>query len=134
MRGNYRTHCSIQRGKSLWKNISWIQFKDEWEKRWCTRQNIKILVKNLHFYVLIQFVEITEIHSPQSEIYRNMLSYFFDKKFVKATFLLKKILKSWFDEFILGDSKFFIFPHCVQEGMKRKGLENPIQMFDIYFL
>ena len=21
------------------------------------------------------------------------------------------LLKSWFDEFILGDSKFFIFPH-----------------------
>ena len=48
----------------------------------------------------------------QCGICRNSLSHFFDKNFVKVTFLLKNILKSWFDEIFLGDSKFFIFPHC----------------------
>ena len=49
---------------------------------------------------------------PQFGDYGNVLSHFFDKNFVKLTFLLKKILKSRFDEFFLDDSKFFIFPHC----------------------
>ena len=43
----------------------------------------------------------------------NLLSsHIFGKNFVKITFLLKKLLESWFDEFFLSDSKIFIFPHC----------------------
>ena len=40
----------------------------------------------------------------------NLLSHFFFKNFVKATFLLKKSLKSWFDEmffFVRVNSTFF---------------------------
>ena len=41
---------------------------------------------------------------------RNLLSYiymyFFDKNFVKTTFLLKKLLNSWFDEKTFGESEF----------------------------
>ena len=43
--------------------------------------------------------------------YGNLLSHFLAKNFVKITFLLKKILKSWFDEFF--DGWQFIFPHFV---------------------
>ena len=43
---------------------------------------------------------------------RNSLSHFFGKNFVKATFLLKKLVKRWFDEIFFGESKFFILPHC----------------------
>ena len=46
-------------------------------------------------------------------IYRNLPScFFFGKKFVKATVLLKKLLNSWFDEKIFSESIFFILPHC----------------------
>ena len=43
---------------------------------------------------------------PQFGDYGNVLSHFFDKNFVKLTFLLKKILKSRFDEKMFG-SEFF---------------------------
>ena len=46
-------------------------------------------------------VEITEILSHT----------FFSKNFVKATFLPKKLLNSWFDEIFFGESKFLTFPH-----------------------
>ena len=36
--------------------------------------------------------------ASQCGTYRNLPSYFFDKKFVKATFLWKKLLKSWLHE------------------------------------
>ena len=54
-----------------------------------------------------------EIYDTQCGNYRNLLSHFFGKNFVKPTFLLKKLLKSWFDEIFFGESKFFILPHCV---------------------
>ena len=38
---------------------------------------------------------------PQCGNYRNSLSHFFRKNFVKAMDLLKKLLKSWFDELFL---------------------------------
>ena len=52
----------------------------------------------------------------QCENYGNLPSHLFDKNFVKVTLLLKKILKTWFDEnfsWMASDSKFLIFPHCV---------------------
>ena len=36
---------------------------------------------------------------PQRENYGNLLSLYFGLKFVKPTYLLKKIINSWFDEF-----------------------------------
>ena len=44
--------------------------------------------------------------------YGNSLSYFFDKSFVKVTFVQKKMLKSLFDEFLFGWHRLFIFTHC----------------------
>ena len=41
--------------------------------------------------------------------YGNLLSHFFDKNFVKATFLLKKILKSWLDDFFGVTVNFLLF-------------------------
>ena len=118
MRENYRTYFVIQRGKITMEKY----FVDSIQRR--VRKTImhkteylsKIFrVKNFHVYVLVQIVEITEIHFPQSEIYGTfcMLSYFFDKNFVEATFLLKKLLKSWFDEFLLTNSKFLFFTTSV---------------------
>ena len=46
--------------------------------------------------------EIMSECSAQCGNYGNLLSHFFDKNFVKVTFLLKKILKSWFDEIFYG--------------------------------
>ena len=42
----------------------------------------------------------------------NCLSLNFGRNFVKVAVLLNKLLNSWFDETFLGESKFFIFPHC----------------------
>ena len=39
------------------------------------------------------------LSSPQCGNHGNFLSYFFHKNFGKATFLLNKLLKSWFHEF-----------------------------------
>ena len=44
--------------------------------------------------------------------YGNLLSQLFGKNFVKTTFSLLKLLKSWFDEIFFLNSKSFIFPHC----------------------
>ena len=44
--------------------------------------------------------------------YRNLLSHFFDKNFVKLTILLKKLLKSWFHEIFFNKSEFLVFSHC----------------------
>ena len=41
--------------------------------------------------------------------YGNLLSLFFGKNFVKVTFLLKKLLKSWFDEIFLVTVNFCYF-------------------------
>ena len=69
-----------------------------------------------HMFELVSRIFSTHIRialCAQCGNYGNLLSRFFDKNFVKVTFLLKKILKSWFDEiFFWGDSKFFFFPHC----------------------
>ena len=48
-------------------------------------------------------------------IHHTVLSHFFDKNFVKVTFLLKKILKSRFDEIFFGwQTVNFSFFHSVQ--------------------
>ena len=44
-----------------------------------------------------------------------IVSYIFGKNFVKVTFILKKSLKSYFDENFFGETKFFTFPHCAGE-------------------
>ena len=59
-----------------------------------------------------------ETHTAKCGNCGNLLGHFFEKNFVKVTFLLKKILQSWFDEIFLGDSKFFIFPHCTVHWQK----------------
>ena len=43
---------------------------------------------------------------------RNSLWHFFRKHFVKAKVWLKKLLNSWFDDFIC-EREFLVFPHCV---------------------
>ena len=58
--------------------------------------------------------------------YRNLLSRFFDKNFVKATHLLNKILNSWFDGKNSGESIFSFFHsvfrklHSVQKYYKTR--------------
>ena len=56
--------------------------------------------------------------------YRKLLSHFFDKKIVKATFLRKKLLKSWFHEISFAVRVNFSVFHtvCYQTLM----LENPL--------
>ena len=50
----------------------------------------------------------------QCGIYGNSLSHIFDKNFVKAKFLLKKLLKSCFHEKI-SEREFLVFPNCVSD-------------------
>ena len=45
--------------------------------------------------------------------YRNLVSYSFGKNFVKATFLLNKLLKSCFDEIFFSVRPIFLFFHNV---------------------
>ena len=47
----------------------------------------------------------------------NLVSHIFGKNFVKVTFLLKKLLKS-FNEIFFGETKFFVFPHCGTHTME----------------
>ena len=44
------------------------------------------------------FHTVSEFQCAQCGNYGNSLSHYFGKNFVKVTYLLKKILKSWFDE------------------------------------
>ena len=46
-----------------------------------------------------------------AEIYIHTVT-FYDKNFVKITFLPKKLLKSCFDEISIGEGKFSNVPHC----------------------
>ena len=54
----------------------------------------------------VNFTEITEI---MYKIFAKILSHIFDKNFVKSTFLLKKLLKSWFHEIFLVRENFSFF-------------------------
>ena len=49
---------------------------------------------------------------PQCVEITGILWRIFGKNFVKLTVLLNKLLKSWFDEMLLGDREFLVFPHC----------------------
>ena len=51
--------------------------------------------------------------------YWNSRPHAFDKNFVKVTFLLNKILKSWFDEFFLVTVNFSFF-HTVEMYISRR--------------
>ena len=44
------------------------------------------------------------------------------KNLVKAMELLKKLLKSWFDEIFFSEKKFLVFPHCVPQQMARNSV------------
>ena len=65
-------------------------------------------------------------------------THFNYKNFVKVTFLLKKILKSWFDE-IFNGSQYFLFFHTVTAQCgKMKNLVSPKnissnQLFSIFY-
>ena len=54
----------------------------------------------------------TDTIFPQCGNYRNSLSHFFRKNFVKAMILFKKLLNSWFDEKNFSEREFLVFPHC----------------------
>ena len=59
--------------------------------------------------------------ASQCGTYRNLPSYFFDKNFVKATFLSIKLQNSWFHEirnFI--ESQFLIISHCGPSTFRSK--------------
>ena len=44
-----------------------------------------------------------------------ILSHIFGKNFVKVTFSLKNLLKSWFDEFFFSEREFHVFPHVCRK-------------------
>ena len=50
--------------------------------------------------------------------YGNSLSPFFDKNFVKATFLLKKLLNNWFHEFLLRNRVFVVVSTLCVSNLK----------------
>ena len=54
-------------------------------------------------------VEITKLFYPQCGNYGILVSHFFGKNFVKATVLLNKSLKSWFDEIFFQWDQIFHF-------------------------
>ena len=62
--------------------------------------------------------EMAEVWAAQCGICCNLVSHIFNKNFVKVTFFLKKLLKSWFDEIFFGGTKFFTFPHCVPHSVE----------------
>ena len=81
--------------------------------------SIKIVEISFHYFFAKNYVKSAYSLINCSALYSacgnhgNILSHFFDKIFVKATFLLKKFLKSRFHEIILGKSMFLSFTHDV---------------------
>ena len=71
----------------------------------------------MHFKIFTKFLQKkkqrkkmnNQICCTQCGDYGNFLSHFFGKTFVKATFLLKKLLNRWFDEFFLVRVNFSSF-------------------------
>ena len=64
------------------------------------------------------------VNIAQCGNYGNLLSRNFGKNFVKVTVLLNELLKSWFDEIFFDESKFFIFPNCVEKTVNAMWLQN----------
>ena len=67
--------------------------------------------------------------------YENSLSHFFDKTFVKATFLLKKLLKSWFHDlfFVRVNILFFHTVYCLVAKLFLR-YRRPLGYFDVCYL
>ena len=88
--------------KWLWKNVLHLNLNSDVKKQGLPENEKKISSNQLT--LKIQSVEMTEI-----------LFHTFDKNFVKATFLLNKLLKSWFHEIffpwerVQWISLFFLF-------------------------
>ena len=62
--------------------------------------------------------------------YGNSLSHFFDKNFVKVTFLLKKMLKSWFDEIFYAEAAEAIY-HLTHQNNHFYRLKNDQSWFNV---
>ena len=54
------------------------------------------------------------MHDPECENCCNLVSHIFDKNFVKITFLLNKLLNTWFDEIFFSVKVNFSFFHTVR--------------------
>ena len=94
--GFHETFCGVE----LWILLSWFHEKF-----------LKLFYSTcLEFDFTKKIVKSS--YRTQCGNYENVLSSFFGKKLVKATHLLNKSLKSWFDGKTFGESKFFIFPQC----------------------
>ena len=91
-----------------WKNFNLTNFLVKSNIKNCASEWIPNNLKECEILCFHEFLSYGEHSVVISEVY----CHTFLTNFVKVTFILKKILKSWFDEKCLGDSKFFIFPHC----------------------
>ena len=69
--------------------------------------NVLDRVARRYIDIFTEEIEVGKI--TQCENCGNLLSHFFDKNFVKVTFLPKKIPKSWFDEIFHGWQQIFHF-------------------------
>ena len=81
--------------------------------------------------VLIPVIGNYQLAFGHSGNYENLLSHFFGKNFVKATFLLKKSLNSWFDEIFFRwerISRFSTLCSVAQCG-KMRNLVSPKKYF-----
>ena len=58
-----------------------------------------------------QTLKVSSILHAQCGNYRNLLSYFFDKNFVKGKVLLEKLLKSRFRKIFFDESEIHDFSH-----------------------
>ena len=59
----------------------------------------------------------------------------FDKNFVKATFLLNKLVKNWFHEKKFGGREFHVFPHCVSRTIKsERGCQRYLATSQTFYL
>ena len=93
---NFSNIWSTLKPKSHYKNVKILAQNGHFLMDWSLKINLS---NHLHRNSKIHFLTLT---SHFENFWIIVLSHFFEKKFVKLTFLLKKILKSWFDEFFWG--------------------------------
>ena len=111
---------------SIWRRFSrydsTMLFRTVWKLRKFTITPFwQIFVKTtLSFLLNSWFDEIFgsffNIFAPQCGNYRNSLSHFFRKNFVKAVVLLKKLLNSWFDEIFLQWERISCFSTLTEKN------------------
>ena len=88
---------------AIWRSFPWNQFRVLWR--------FLMLVSRNFLHKVVEYLKVWKMHkfSVHSVETTENHCHFFDENFVKATFLLKKLVKRWFDEIFFRWEYIFHF-------------------------